>query len=453
MFLFCVSYYDVHSDVILPPARGLSLYDIDVSSITYADDTVLLSTTIQNLQHMLNNIYQYGQKWHFRYSASKSVCMTFGESRQSHTRNKSRRAWSLGGITLQEVDDTKHLGVQLNACKNTIKRTKELSRRAYAHLGNLRSVGFHEAGLSPLTCATIWKRICIPSMLYACETWDFISVTELQILERAQRAVAKHIQGITRRTHNEIAIGLLGWNTIEGTIETAKLLFLQKLISIPPPSITKEIFLHQAYVYIMSNSIPTNSITSSLFQVLSKYDLEHFLMCYLKGSEFPNKIEWKSIIKKAVEVKEQTKWQEGLMRKEAYRFARIQTELQPNRLYSVMKRNLGSRSILLLMIQMLTVFEDDEDMQCSLCGNILTDSIEHIMMRCEGLIEERTLLWDKIMDSISVNAEADIMQRTDRDVLDILFGKEWAHLNIDNMDSFYISVAEYIKLVTVKLGI
>ena len=68
--------------------------------------------------------------------------------------------------------------------------------KAYGHLGSLTSVGFHLHGLSPLTCATIWKRVCVPSMLYSCETWGKITQTEHSALEKAQRTVAKHIQGL-----------------------------------------------------------------------------------------------------------------------------------------------------------------------------------------------------------------------------------------------------------------
>jgi hypothetical protein len=88
MFYFCVSHYDIHTDTIKSPATGLMWHGIDVSTPTFADDTLLLSSTLRNLQHMLNNIYQYGRKWRVTFSSTKSLCMTFGESRYTITKRQ-----------------------------------------------------------------------------------------------------------------------------------------------------------------------------------------------------------------------------------------------------------------------------------------------------------------------------------------------------------------------------
>ena len=98
MFFFCVSHYDIHKQAIKFPAASLVWQDIDVSTPTFADDTLLLSLTLSNLQAMLDNIYQYGRKWRITFTPQKSLCMTFGESRYKHH--------------IQEVDNAIYLGIQ-----------------------------------------------------------------------------------------------------------------------------------------------------------------------------------------------------------------------------------------------------------------------------------------------------------------------------------------------------
>jgi exonuclease III len=453
MLLFCISYHDVHTDVIKPPAQGIRLYNMDMSSLTYADDTLLLAATARDLQNMIDNIHAYGAKWRIKFSPSKTVCMVFGETAQRHHTNKSTRSWHLGQDHLQEVDEFVYLGNKLNAVNCTKERTTDMCNRAYAHLGSLTSLGFNANGLSPLTSATIWKKLCIPSMLYSCETWGHITRAEYDKLEKAQRTVAKHIQGVHRRTHNEIVLGLLGWHTIEGTIDQMKLNFIGKLVLMKPSNITKRVFLHEIYNSMLTVS-DRKTITSNLVQTMHKYSMFKYLMTYLSGGEFPVKRAWKSLVKEHVYVVELEKWTSGLIQKDVYRYRRVQPKLEPNQLYHVIRLKPVIKHNIMLLIKMLTIIDVDEDMLCTLCHKTLTDSVEHVMMRCEGLLEERNTMWDKLLDSVDVYAEVHLLNQGDSNILDIMLGRKWSKLTEDvEIGTFYNIVAEFAEQAQSKLGI
>ena len=53
----------------------------------------------------------------------------------------------------------------------------------------------------------------VPSMFYGSEIWGALPAREISVLEQIQKQIAKHIQGLHRRTHDEIVRGLLGWQT------------------------------------------------------------------------------------------------------------------------------------------------------------------------------------------------------------------------------------------------
>ena len=65
-------------------------------------------------------------------------------------------------------------------------------------------------------------------------------------------------------------------------------------------------------------------------------------------------------------------------------------------------------------------------MLCTLCGKVLTDSVEHILLRCEGLRDERVEFWDKVLDGIPVLAEAEFFRNENKDILKILLGQKWS---------------------------
>ena len=89
----------------------------------------------------------------------------------------------LGETPLQEVDNAMYLGMNLSAFNNTLDMIKERCNRGYSYLGSLTSLGFNATGLSPSTCATLWNRLCIPSILFSCENWISIPKVQYQMLE------------------------------------------------------------------------------------------------------------------------------------------------------------------------------------------------------------------------------------------------------------------------------
>ena len=70
------------------------------------------------------------------------------------------------------------------------------------------------------------------------------------MFETVQKRIGKHIQGLHRRTHDEIVRGLLGWTTIAGVIDKYKLKFIIK--SDKSDKLIKYIFLCQLYFIIFA---------------------------------------------------------------------------------------------------------------------------------------------------------------------------------------------------------
>jgi len=98
-----------------------------------ADDTLLLSTTVDGLQVMINNAYRYGQLWRLEYSKTKTKCITFS--------NRKKRdceiVWHLGNQSLEEVAYYNYLGVILSADGSSKVRTDTMLKKGYTTLGVL----------------------------------------------------------------------------------------------------------------------------------------------------------------------------------------------------------------------------------------------------------------------------------------------------------------------------
>ena len=275
-FYFVAFYNDIHAYVREGNTQSLTIHGHDMGSPTMADDTLLLASSVFGLQTMIDNANDYAKRWRFEYSQTKTKCITFGESKQKQSINKMRRQWRLGDVLLEEVDSYNYLGIILAADGSSHLRIKTMSKKGYSSFGMLKSAGFHSKGLSPITCSRIWKRMITPSMLYGCEIWGNLLRKEINILELVQKKIGKYIQGLHPRTHDEIVRGLLGWYTLEGTIDSCKLNFVHKLMSLHPENVIKQIFLAQMYSVIIAGT-NTSNISCDLWSVLGKYGINQFL--------------------------------------------------------------------------------------------------------------------------------------------------------------------------------
>ena len=95
----------------------------------------------------------------------------------------------------------------------------------------------------------------------------------------------------------------------------------------------------------------------------------------------------------------------------------IQQSIKPNALYDTMSRNIEHKHNIMLLIRFISTVDNDEDMLCTFCDKVITDTVEHVILRCEGLLSDRTIMWNAILDGISVQSEANLLNKPDQDIL------------------------------------
>jgi len=453
VFYFVAFYHDIHDYVKKGNTQQLMFHGVEMGSPTMADDTLLLSTTVNGLQVMLNNAFKYGRQWRLTYSPTKCKCITFGESHKKQVVNQNKRQWYLGDTPLEEVSTYNYLGIILSADGSSKYRTGIMSKKGYSCYGVAKSSGFHSEGLSPITCSTVWQRMIAPSMLYGCELWHNLTKKEINSLEVVQTKVGKSIQSLHRRTHNEIVRGLLGWSTMVGQIDSCKLQFMRKLMSLPTSNIIKHIFLCQIFGVVCEALTNPSSITFDLWRIVMKYNLQGIMTDYLLGKALITKHTWKQYIKEAVSSHERQKSIDGLERKGAHRFGRVHDSLSPHPIYQLVRHNMNIRKDLLNTLKLLAYPEVSEPCICNLCDEQYVDTVEHYLMRCQNysLITIRNEAWGIILDSIDCIAEAQLLSQDDSIILDTLLSKRWSLFKSDEAYNTFscVTANELTKLMYV----
>ena len=89
---------------------GLTLEEITVILLLFADDMVILAETPEDLQKSLNSLYEYCNKWSLEVNTEKTKVMVF---RKRKVYNDPHR-WYYGNDELCIVCEFNYLGVVLN---------------------------------------------------------------------------------------------------------------------------------------------------------------------------------------------------------------------------------------------------------------------------------------------------------------------------------------------------
>ena len=103
-----------------------------------------------------------------------------------HKQNDSEISVRLGETFIENKNEHVYAGTLITRSVKTTERTKSASKKLKKNLHPLYNIGVNPKCMTPVTNAMIWKRMILPTGLYACEIWGGLSNTEIDLLERTQ---------------------------------------------------------------------------------------------------------------------------------------------------------------------------------------------------------------------------------------------------------------------------
>ena len=441
MFMMAVAFCDMHTSVDPGCDNGLAHGNTYLGTPAYADDLAILGVTPQGLQTMLTNVHMYAQTWRISFSATKSKCVTFGETKQENTRNNTKRTFYLGTNVIENVQHIKHVGVELCAYQSAAKRTEDACSRSHSITAGLTSVGFRYGGLNPIVSKNLWNKIAIPSILYGSEVWYKMNRGQMTMMEKMQTRKLKQVQQLTRRTHDYIVLGLLNQPRVESLIHMRKLNFVHKLAT--SRGTPHRIFLERLYSNLTTKAEHLSGMMGEIIHLLRKYGLLSYLKTYIQGGEFPTRTCWKVIVKEEV-IKYDRQWciETHQVKNDVSRFQRIMGRnlyKKPYSYYTAAMRNHRHRPLVMLA-KLLSLPTKETAVSCVLCNNDYYDVTEHIFMYCIYLNDIRNTMWDDMINVLNVELSVELWNKPDHEILDIMLGARWSALRDRSLREEFLDV-------------
>ena len=144
----------------------------------YADDTIILAESPDELQIALNAVHEYCNTWHLTVNASKTKIVIF-------SRGKIRKTphFTYGHASVDVVHDFVYLGVQFNyngTFKKAISRQVTQARKAlYSMLTKAQKMQ-----LSADIQCHLFDHLVLPILLYGSEIWGHEDIKQIEVFHR-----------------------------------------------------------------------------------------------------------------------------------------------------------------------------------------------------------------------------------------------------------------------------
>jgi hypothetical protein len=449
--------------------RGLGVQAAGILTplLMYADDIVLLASSVSELRAMNKVATDYAFANRYQFNGTKSNVMAFNAS-NALTELVKNEPWELFGEAVKVTKSYKYLGVDLvnnlNDWSGYLNRTIAKAQRVSE---DLAWIFRRDTGLLPRSAATLWKAIVRPVLEYAAELWaGDISKELTKRAEAVQIDFARIILGLNgcQSIPDDFVRAELGMEKLTSRWEKLRLGYWRRLhVAAPRTTLRAVVALRRWQVDWAPPAFNNGWMgkTKMLLQEggLAKDWLDPKLCCSL------SKEAWKDAVYDSVEERETSDTISRLATmnsNHAARFVRSKFWGKVGKDFACFTGEIGRRGALVpepylddrnepigrrlkLMcragcLPILKRVAREAKLPaahgtCKMCSSGSIEDIEHLVMNCDAYSRQRS----KMLESVDFGPEC----QTQSDRLDVLLGKSTGVSKTD--DTTDMAVKRFLK--------
>ena len=400
---YYLAYIDELLQLLESSGYGAKLESLPCGNPTFADDLTLIGVTPYNLQKLTDIVYRYCITWDMQINVKKSNVVVF-----SSRRNPPTLSILYGNDYIEQTKSAEHLGISQESNLKLNNRIEQRIQKGKNAFYALAGHGIHPQGVNPLVSCELYKKVVMPTVLYGAELWNNLTQTDISKINIFQHFIPKKIQGFPISVRSDIAESMLGLYRLSSAVEKQKMMFLHKILSLPPECITKQIFLRKYYMYLVNKSSVSYGFIPDICNVLKKYNLVTILNSFIADSHtLPKKCTWKNIVSNAITLGESILWNQRTSADNDFLFFRIlHPVIQPCIIYKVFKESCR-RHTMTTIAYLWCRGARIENGICRLCGSETFEELIHLLSQCTQTQQLRECLSTELRDSLGRAFTAD----------------------------------------------
>ena len=144
----------------------VSIEDLEINCLLYADDLLLISQSEEGLQNCLNALQEYCILWKLEVNLDKTKVMIFNRKK-----TKLKQEIYYNNKPVEQVDSYQYLGINFTHTGNLKQAAINLSQKASKALFSLNSKIKEYTKLNTQTLMKLFDTLIVPILTYASEIW------------------------------------------------------------------------------------------------------------------------------------------------------------------------------------------------------------------------------------------------------------------------------------------
>jgi len=173
---------------------GITLDQISIYLLLFADDAALFSETPEGLQESLNNLETYCDKWNLTVNIEKTKVMVF---RKGGTISKTLK-WTYKGQEIEIVNNFNYLGIVMSSGGSFASATNTLYGKALKAMHSLFTLT-KDMNVPIHIMLNLFNAYVSSILNYNCEVWGFMKAENI---ERVHRKFCKRILNVKMSTNS-----------------------------------------------------------------------------------------------------------------------------------------------------------------------------------------------------------------------------------------------------------
>jgi len=381
----------------------------------FADDVGLLTESRRDLQKLLDVVFEYSERWRFRWNVGKSKVMRFGPYKNSKKTRKEH--YFLGLDKLEVVKSFKYLGVQLQQNLSWVGTKWNCTLKARSRVPLVTKCVLE--GLSVKTGEKIWMTMVRPTLEYAMEICGEGNWPQA---EQIQQVVGRTLLGLSSKAAGEVARGELGWISMKARRDLKQLKYWGRLLNMD-----KSRLVRQIYAWCKDATVGLKgSFCYSIHKTLFDLNLGHLWRSELVGDYH----DWVKLAGAAVKKKDMDLWLLSLQKKpklRVYRTLKYELDQEEYLSWSIPAAHRVAYARIRSGTHQLRIEvgrwskEAVADRKCNVCLTGKVEDEAHLLLHC--YVYER--LRDRMLRRIKTSTGYDLVTMKDQEqwLLETLLGE------------------------------
>ena len=397
-FLFALFLNDLEDFLARESAIGLQTISDEIDhklniflkifAILYADDTILMAESSEDLQFQLNAFSRYCKQWKMKVNVEKTKIMIFYRGRLP-----GNISFNFNGDNIEIVKEFNYLGIVFSRIGNFKACKKRIAEKARIAMYNVIKKG-RTHNLSISCQLDLFDKLVKPILLYGCEIWGF---ENNEILEKVQLKFCKLLLNLKSSTPNCMVYGEIGRFPIDLDIKLRMVMFWSKVLQGKESKLS---YLSYHLLFKLTNELNVNSKWLKCIENI----LDQCGISYVWRNQYFTSVTWlKHTIKTSLQDQYKQDWHATLenspktiiyrMFKENFEFEKYFNILDDRDIFTLCKFRVTNHKLPIEVGRWNNVPREDRVCRLCNCGD-LGDEF-HYLLNCNFMSQQRQLFIHK----------------------------------------------------------